>query len=322
MSVSFPSLIHNRSVRFVAGTCAVLVLLQQFGTLPGRDLLSRAVQNAAHTPLFFILTLLMWRLHPLLPATMSQRRKLLYIAAGSIALGALTEIAQIATRRDASLTDWARDVVGTLAALATLRAWQSLTQRQWSQVAVWCGAALISGLAGFAGVGEAIYRRHLAASSMPDILPMSSVYMAPARRRGGSWEFGTVGELRQRHGRPLGTEETAPALAFEFADVQYPGLNIPEPYADWRGYQWLVITAEVLNRPQLLLMLRAETQFDNGQRFLQYLPVGPAPTTLRVPLARLLPLNATEAVRVESLLLFAEQKDAGSVLLLHGMHLE
>jgi VanZ family protein len=186
----------------------------------------RTIENAGHTPLFFIVTmaaLFMLRDRPRL------RGWRLYVAAGVIGVGSgfLSEVVQRPLARDASWEDVGADALGAIGALAVyalferrsaLRGWHRLVALL---VAVGCLAVYVS-----------------------PIYVMARAYV----HRNGQFpviaSFHSRTELYWTLSIGVRREIVDGALEVEFIADQTPGLGFHEPVPDWRAFQSLVLDVE------------------------------------------------------------------------------
>ena len=180
----------------------------------------RTIENAGHTPLFFLVTLgvlFVMRDHPRFPGAR------LYALAGLIGVGAgfLSEVIQRPLARDASWEDVVADAVGVVCALArrmrcsiaarSLRAWQRLGALA---VALSCIAIFLT-----------------------PIVRMTRAYV----HRNGQFpvlaDFHSRIELYWTLSIGVNREIVDDALEVDLVADEFPGVSFHEPVPDWRALQ-------------------------------------------------------------------------------------
>ena len=107
---------HYPLALLLSAACAVLALVL-FGQIPGHGRWVSELGNSAHGPAFAIVTLILLALLRRVPGRNASILHDYSLAiAGALLLGALIELMQLATGRDASFSDLGRDTLGALAA--------------------------------------------------------------------------------------------------------------------------------------------------------------------------------------------------------------
>lgn len=306
----------------ILGGVGVLILIQQFVELPGTSMLLLALNNAAHTPFFTVLTLALWQLHPLLPPHFTLKKKLQRLTAIMVALAGATELTQIFTIRDASLQDWLRNMLGIGAALCFITLWHlrgriSVT----AQVALGLAGVLLVAY-GFRDVITVVERYQQRANALPHLLVMEDDYLRRMVRRFGTWRLGHKGEFYAASGREAPVDPERDTLLLLLDQGNYPGITLREPYADWHQYEWLSIEAESLDDLPLRLTVRVETKRDRGMENTYEIFLPSQPTVIRLPLATLIKGTAEERLDIRSLLLFADGQQQSKGVLLYDLRLE
>jgi len=183
----------------------------------------RTLENAGHTPLFFLVTLgvlLTMREHPRFQGIR------LYALAGMIGAGAgfLSEIIQKPLARDASWEDVAADAVGAVMALAVYALFERRTKlRVWQRLAAL--AVALSCVAIF----------------LAPIVRMARAYV----HRNGQFpviaDFHSRIELYWTLSIGVNREVVGDALQVELVADEFPGVSFHEPVPDWRQYRTLII---------------------------------------------------------------------------------
>lgn len=118
----------TRSVATLIAALGCLVLLVVFGTLPGSSRWTAGLANAAHGPVFVVVTILLIRVQRTLGSRHGNLRQSVVAVAAAIVLGAAIECAQLFLARDASLEDLLHDAQGALAG-ALLSLWWDLRRQ-------------------------------------------------------------------------------------------------------------------------------------------------------------------------------------------------
>ena len=215
-----------------------LLLLVLFGELPRSGKWAPELGNAAHGPVFALLTLITFAL---LRWSGSGSRPLLVdvsIAAGlAIALGGATELLQLRLRRDASWGDFNNDLLGALTAAGFIVAARyrrrqagsgSTLRRAGLVIAAICATVM---LAPAAVTGAAYLNRWLTFPTLVDFRsPLSPYFLS-------SWGHVSVARQPVSAGGPPG--ETA--LHVQLVRRRHWTVALWEPRPDWRSYDALNI---------------------------------------------------------------------------------
>ena len=271
----------------------------------------RTIENAGHTPLFFLVTL------GVLLALRANGRYTgakLYLIAAAIGFGAgfLSEVIQRPLARDASWEDVFADAVGTVSALAVYALFDGRSNlRRWHRF-----AALIVVVASLA-----IY--------LTPIVNMGRAYL----HRNGQFpvlaSFHSHQELYWTLSFGVRREIVDEALEVEFVAGDNPGIAFHEPVPDWTAYKTLVLdvqnpAAEPLNLGVRVHDRRHTRQFNDrfNRRF--DLKAGER-KILRISLddIRRGPRNRLmDLAQVSDITLFKGEKTGSSRLRIHAIRLE
>jgi VanZ family protein len=206
---------------------------------------SRTIENAGHTPLFFLLTM------GLLFVLRDDRRfggVRLYAVAGLIgaSAGFLSEVIQRPLARDASWEDVGADAIGVLLALATYAMFEKHSPlRRWHRfaafvVAISCVAIFLTPLVRMA---RAYVHRNGQFPVLADFHSRIELY----------WTL-SVGVNR---------EIVDDSLEVQFGAEEFPGVAFHEPVPDWRGYKILAIDVENPDAEPLKLVVRVHDRRHN-----------------------------------------------------------
>ena len=205
----------------------------------------RTVENAGHTPLFFLLTLGLLFVFRDVPRLQGVR---LYALAGAIGAcaGFLSEVIQKPLARDSSWEDVAADVVGVVCALAVSALFERRSAlRHWHRV-----IALVVAISCIAIYVEPIVR-------------MARAYV----HRNGQFpvlaDFHSRIELYWTLSIGVNREIVNDALEVEFGAQEFPGVAFHEPVPDWRRYKVLAIDVENPGDAQLQLSVRVHDRLHN-----------------------------------------------------------
>ena len=199
---------------------------------------SRTLEDAGHTPLFFLVTLgviFTLRDHARI------RGAWLYALAGvvGISAGFLSELIQMPLARDASWEDAAADAVGAILALAVYALFQRRTKLQlWQQL------------------GALVLALSCIAIFLAPIVRMMRAYV----HRNGQFpviaDFHSRIELYWTLSIGVNREIVDDALEVELVSDLFPGVSFHEPVPDWRGYRTLIIDLENPDAERLNLGVR------------------------------------------------------------------
>jgi VanZ family protein len=199
---------------------------------------ARTIENAGHTPLFFLLTL------GLLFVLRTDQRfwgARLYAAAGMVGAGTgfLSEVIQRPLARDASWEDVAADALGVVLALAAYAMFERRSAlRPWHRVSAFVVA--LGCIAIF-------------------LVPIVRMTRAYVHRNG---QFPVLADFHSRLELywtvSIGVNRFIldDTLAVEFGNEEFPGVSFHEPVPDWRGYKTLLIDVENPDSRPLELVVR------------------------------------------------------------------
>jgi hypothetical protein len=269
----------------------------------------RTIENAGHTPLFFMITLgvlYVLRDHP----RFSGAR--LYAMAGLAGAGAgfLSEVIQRPLRRDASWEDVFADAVGAVLALGVY----ALLDRRIK------GGYRVLGLV----VATACVTLYLA--------PIATMARAYVHRNG---QFPVLADFHSRielywtMNIGVRREIADDTLKVEFVAEGFPGLSFHEPVPDWRPFKTLVIDVENPAKEPLDLGIRVHDRGHGrkfSDRFNRHYPLAAGERrTLRInlddvrraPRSRLMDMQ-----QISDITLFRGAPTGSRQVWVHGMRLE
>jgi hypothetical protein len=244
------------------------------------------VENAGHPLAFGLVALIALSLRRPRPGVQSSRLSAYWWAFGvAVALGLLTELAQLVGPRDASIEDFVNDGLGAALALAVRARYdRSLRAELASRAAgVALGAiALLSAALIAAPVvwaGAAYLRRQTIMPALAQFDSSLDLYLT----------VGRAATLRLvPMPSPWSQMDDHFALRVEPISADWPGVTIDELRPDWRRYSTLAIDVLNPNAAPLRLQVRVDDQRPNpryGERYDQEFEL-PAQTRqlLRIPL--------------------------------------
>lgn len=305
---------------------ALLLAAVVFSPSIGSGLWVRTLHNFAHGPIFGLVALTVLLGARQFRAIAALRIAHQYVIAFSAAvlLGALSELAQIPSGRDASWLDLGNDVLGAAAFLFVFAAIDPLlrphdpTTRRFGLLFGGIAAALL--LLPFVTTGLAYARR---ANGFPELANFTSgVGVGFISRRFA--ETRIVPLPAQWAGSP-----GEKALHIRFLPGSWPGIELNEPPPDWRGWRTLVIDVANPGPDELGFMLRIDDRQHNGLHADRYnrpfrVPAGvrekfeiPLREVEEGPEKRLLDLAAIDRV-----LIFRRDESQAETMYLIGVRLE
>ena len=234
-----------------------MLLVVLFGRLPGQGRWVIDLSNAAHGPAFLLVTLIVFAL-----LTRSSKRKFSILTEYSLAiviailLGALVELLQHFTGRDAELRDLWRDTLGAVTAAGTLLAFDPRVRasparyplrRMGLLVAV---AACVLMLAPLAVTAAAYLQRYRSFPTLVDFSSPLSTYFLSV------YSAVTVEREALPIDMPGGTQGTVGLHVRPGSQNRWWGLFLNEPSPDWHGFDRLALDLANPTGVPLLLKVR------------------------------------------------------------------
>jgi hypothetical protein len=221
----------NRSTVVAASASLLALALLQLPLPLGGSLWAQTFENAAHAPLFALLAAVLLVTRYTRPAASTPTlRGYAAIALTTVAIGAVTEIAQWFTGRDASWIDLGNDGLGAIAALAFM-AWRR--REPFVAAGTTRHAALLLALLAL----------------VPVALPL--VFSAAAYWQ-RSAQLPLLWQVRSTPDR-------------YFVSRHSNSIAIDEPYPDWRGYRELVIEIHNPGAQSVAVTVRVHDARHNNQ---------------------------------------------------------
>jgi len=242
-----------------------------FGQIPGHGLWVAELSDSAHGPAFAIVTLILIVLLRRVPGrNASILRDYSLAIAVALLLGALIELLQLATGRDASLSDLGRDTLGALAAtgfytLVDPRVRALPSRRPARLIGLLVGvASTVIVVAPLVTTGAAYLQRHRSFPTLVDFSSPLSTYF-----------LGVYSAVKvEREALPIalpGGRQGGIGLHARLAGNKGWGLALWEPYPDWRGYQRLAVDLANPTDLPLLLQVHVRDRSQSNDRQAGYL---------------------------------------------------
>lgn len=288
--------------------------------MPRENLFWRSLFDATHVPVFGVFALVV----RLLLDWMRERASLVHDLAALVMaglLGALIEVAQSFTGRDAAMMDLVRDGLGALALLLATRAvmgrpWRSTFPRMTLAIVAlaltaWAFRSPVEGLLA--------YRQRDAA--FPVLCSFDSNWtmrFADTRNvdlqivaRPNDWNNGVVDRVAR----------------LTYRTAQYPAFILREPHGDWSGFDVLAMTLFNPEGEELSLNVRIDDAKHNGRYNDRYggkitLPSGATEVVIPLQDVRDAPRSRKmDLTQVRSVTLFADRPDRARVVYLAEIRL-
>jgi VanZ family protein len=285
---------------YLLAAASGIVALVSLGQLPGDSRLSMALQNGAHAPAFFALSLIV------LSLVRRFRRPYAMTFLLCVLLGAGIEILQARIGGDGQLGDLLTDMVGTAAGLAGA-AWAA--RHSLTRALVLLALVSIAAAPVVWAVSACVHRRAefptLAAFDSPlDLYFFKPQSPAPELLPGGG-------------------------LRVRLPEDRWPGITLAEPEPDWSGYRNLILDFRNPQSDPLRLTIRVHDRRHDQQmsdRFNRRF-VLPAHAAYRLKIAladiQAAPRNRRlDLSQVAGLIVFAAPESAGREFILERIRLE
>lgn len=266
-------------VALMAGM-VLLTALVIFAGLPQSTRLMHVVHKLGHPVAFGLIALLALRLLSHVRRNRDALGIWMYFKALAIAVvaGAATEVAQLYTHRGSSVTDVISDTVGAIACLAFhaafLRYGAAQSRRTKFMLIAVGSAATAFALWPLAECLAAYTKRNL---QFPSIMqPQSSLDM---------YFISTEAKNVTRMELPAkwSNGNVQPALRVAINTGEYPGLQIFEPYPDWRAFKTLSVDMTNPGMASLNLIVRVHDRAHNrtfNDRFNRNIIIAPESRTV------------------------------------------
>lgn len=294
------------------------VITVMFVQLPCNSLLCREIQNSGHVILFALMTqALMAMMRNSCIATARHWLIDFAIAGGvMVALAVLTELGQLITQREPSLSDVLRDCAGVAVGLGLYAFFDPsvLSMKQPGRLLI--TSLLLAALCLLAICFYPVMNIALASWQRDQAFPVIADF-------GARWTHSFV-QLNQASLMPAiaatGFTATESGAQRRVAQLTlnpgaYPGISIVEPYPDWSGYQTLSLDLYSPHARPINLVLRIDDERHDqayADRFNRSLTLRPGHNRIQIPLREIAEAPARRAMdmkRIASLMLFAVDVD-------------
>lgn len=299
----------------------VLLAIVVFAPTNGATLWLRTLHDFAHVPIFAAIALAVLLATRNVPAFAMRPRWHRYALAFGVAvsLGALTELAQVPSGRDASWGDLWSDLLGALAAIALYAAFEFRRFSHRATAVTTCLLALLIASA-------PLFRTAMAYSRRAEGFPAIADFTRGIGAQFISRRFTTIGV------EPLPIEwasDPTGALRIDFFPGSWPGIDFTEPPPDWRGYRALAVDVINPTDVELVFTIRIDDREHNGRhadRYNRAFNVAPQTrTTFTIPLADIesSPRDRKfDLSQVKRIILFREEESTAARMYLVNMWLE
>ena len=300
----------------LATMIAGLLYALLFYSPPLGGLWTQVFFDSLHVPVFGLIAVgifVLWR-----PGDPWAGRALVALGA-ACTLGLLSEIAQIATSRDASVKDFVVDCLGAagslgLAIALTPRRGLSLARRALAAI---LGLILLGwALAPLAHVSAAYLERN---ARFPVIFDADNTFGRKLMR---------LQNARYRVVPAAGNRQVHAEVTF--LDAPWPGVAFHDLAPDWASYESLVVDLAVDGRAPLRINLRVHDQAHRqnqrfGDRFNRNYDLPPGRHELEIKLGdirRAPQSREMDMTAIAELIIFGSESDAGRSFRLYGIRLE
>jgi hypothetical protein len=293
---------------------------------PGDTRWVRTLHNCAHGPIFggvgLLLLGVLWT-RPV-SASLPAARQYAIAFSAAVALGMLSELAQIPAGRDASIMDAANDVLGVAAFLALFAV---VDPRLRAQAPGRRATALVIALAMLAVLAAPMVRAAIKYQQRDRRFPVLADFSQEYNRYFIEQRLARFEPVRLKGLWAVQPEESA--MRVSFLAEPYPGLELIEPLPDWSGYSKLALDLTNPTESELDLMLRVHDTRHTGEysdRFNKPLRL-PAMSraVIRVPLAEIASGPASRSLdltQVAGLIVFRQAPSPAGEMYLSRLWLE
>lgn len=269
----------------------------------------RYASDFVHAPLFGVIFLVICRL-----LRSRFHRPEVLAATLSVTAGGLSEILQLLTSREASVEDFAFDVVGIVLAWSGVACWRRRDAWRLAHAVVVAGCVAAAVLL--------VARKTAESRDLDAMMPVLAGFERPYEL--DRWEAKTGTRIRRTAPGHAGS-----GWALEVrcsASEPWPGVSLEDFDGDWRGYRWLEWSVRLPSGTPLDLAVRIDDDQGavHGTRYTTYVHIVPSEEVYRIDLRdvavyfREHPMNMA---RVTELHLFLDEPREDSVLSLDEVRL-
>ena len=300
----------------LAAIIASLLYALLFYTPPYGGLWTQVFLNSLHVPVFGLIAVsifVLWR-----PQRPWFRRAVTAFAITCL-LGLISEVAQVATSRDASFSDFIADCLGAAGFLGVAIATLPGHELRWLRrtVAGGLGVVLLSWALTPLGLVSAAYiERNI---QFPVIFTADSSFGRRLVR---------AQNIRYEVVKSADGEEAHAEISF--LDAPWPGVALHDIWPDWRSYNTLVVDLAIDGESALALGLRVHDDAHRyskrfNDRFNRTYDLDPGRHTLRIALSEVRHAPNSREMdlgKVSELIIFGTRAEAGRSFRLYGIRLE
>ena len=305
--INSPGKIMPRLTGIVALLLFVLIL-QQIIPSEGTAQLSVALRNSAHTPWFFLVTLLIWNLWNAKKPLLS-RVWLTLLTAQIVSM--VSEGVQMFTSRHASWSDIAFNLAGAAAAIAVCLYYELRKKQKASNLLLFLPAfACLLILSGIYGVLKVLMVDFHASRIFPELVDFTNPAFI---------------ELKVRAERYHGTSDQQQKMFTDSFTInlpekyRYPGLTLIEPFPDWDGYQWLEFEVTLEKIDRMNMAVRVSVKENSGLEYIKPVILYPGYNLVRIPINQLLD-DVSNSI-VNRVILYKESGKGPEYLVIDGIRL-
>jgi len=319
---------RRTAILLFLAVAAILAIQQRVG-LPGNTRIWKAVGDAGHIPLFGLMSLAFLGLSYIFFKNKFKTIWPHYLVAliATTIMGALSEIMQINTNRDADVNDFLRDVGGAIVFLSLYILYDRKLiemRRKWGKKFILGagGILLLSLIASTFTLGlviKAYLERNRAFPTICDfeqgwqkrflVLRNAELKLVPPPPK---WQEASQGHV----GRVI------------FNHAIYPGFHIKEPSPDWRKYSTLAFEVYSELDTAVNLNIRIEDRQHHGlyqDRYNSVIRINPGVNRIRIPLEKVQngpKLRKMDMTTIRAIGLFATNPPVPFTLYLDDFRLE
>ncbi len=307
---------------------AALLVFLYFYRPPEDNILWRSISNTGHVPFFGLLSLIFLSLSSMLLRKKSRLHHYLLAFAGASLIGLFSEAIQILGPRDADLGDFLRDLAGILLFLGFYATfdrglkyfWESMSSGAYKIILRIVTLLIFLSLISPPVIWSLAYLERN--DKFPVICDFESYWDRMfIRTQQAEMEIMQVPDTMDGMGDDM-------AARITFKPGEYPGLEIIEPYPDWRGYGYFQfeVFSELDSLVNLALVIK-DTHHNNEyyDRFNRRLVIKPGLNKIKIPLDEVknAPRNRqTDMKNIASVLIFMYNISREYVLYLDDLELE
>ena len=308
---------HN-GLRILASAVVVILLLVIHFATPSRGgLWLQTFYDSLHVPLFGIIAVCVLVVTPL---HWSRRKRLLVVLFAVVTLSALSEVAQIPTARDASLSDLLADwfgAAGFVAAAVVFSSSISVPQGRGRYLVILGIALMIWPLLPLAKVSAAYLERN---QLLPALVSFDSTF--------GNMFF-RAQNAQIRKIRRLNRISFSAEVFLQ--DGPWPGIIFHDLWPNWEHFSALVVEIENAGAESLSVNIRVHDRAHRdgeqpySDRFNRRVDLAPGTTVIRVTIADIQSAPAGRQMnmaKIDGLAVFCTQQESGRQFVLHDIRLE